>query len=102
MSDSFVTLWTVARQAPLSMGFSRQEYGVGCHFLLQGTFLTQGLNLCLLRWRADPLLPGDQGSTVHVALLTHAAGKAPSLITEEGSQKWVLVKENLAFICEVF
>ena len=26
MSDSFVTPWTVARQAPLSMGFSRQEY----------------------------------------------------------------------------
>ena len=26
------------------MGFSRQEYGVGCHALLQGTFLTQGLN----------------------------------------------------------
>ena len=25
MSNS-VTLWTVARQAPLSMGFSRQEY----------------------------------------------------------------------------
>ena len=25
----FVTLWTVARQAPLSMGFSRQEYGKG-------------------------------------------------------------------------
>ena len=22
----FVTLWTVARQAPLAMGFSRQEY----------------------------------------------------------------------------
>ena len=25
----FVTLWTVARQAPLSMGFSRQEYQSG-------------------------------------------------------------------------
>ena len=24
-----VTLWTVARRAPLSMGFSRQEYGSG-------------------------------------------------------------------------
>ena len=24
-----------AHQAPLSLGFSRQEYGVGCHFLLQ-------------------------------------------------------------------
>ena len=26
MVDSFVTPWTVARQAPLSMGFPRQEY----------------------------------------------------------------------------
>ena len=26
MSDSLVTSWTVARQAPLSMGFSRKEY----------------------------------------------------------------------------
>ena len=37
MSDSFVTPWTVARQAPLSMGFSRQEYWSGCHSLLQGS-----------------------------------------------------------------
>ena len=29
MSDSFATLWTVAGQAPLSMGFSRQEYWSG-------------------------------------------------------------------------
>ena len=26
VSDSFVTPWTVALQAPLSMGFPRQEY----------------------------------------------------------------------------
>ena len=26
MSDSFATSWTVARQAPLSMGFCRQEH----------------------------------------------------------------------------
>ena len=26
----FATLWTVARQVPLTIGFSRQEYGVGC------------------------------------------------------------------------
>ena len=43
MSDS-VTLCTVACQAPLSLGFSRQEYWVDCHFLLRGIFLTQGLN----------------------------------------------------------
>ena len=41
----FVTPWTVAYQAPQSVGFSRQEYGVGCHFLLQGIFPTQGSNL---------------------------------------------------------
>ena len=37
------TLWTIAHQAPLSMGFSRQEYWSGCHALLQ-IFPTQGLN----------------------------------------------------------
>ena len=31
----FATPWT--RQAPLSMGFSRQEYWSGWHFLLQGS-----------------------------------------------------------------
>ena len=29
MSDSFATPWTLAHQAPLSMGFSRQEYWSG-------------------------------------------------------------------------
>ena len=32
MSDSFVTPWMVARQAPLSMGFLRQEYWSGLPF----------------------------------------------------------------------
>ena len=30
--DSFVTPWTVAHQAPLSMGFPRQEYQSGLPF----------------------------------------------------------------------
>ena len=51
----FATSWTVVHQTPLSMGFSWQEYGVGCHFLLQGIFPTQGLNLCLLNWQVDSL-----------------------------------------------
>ena len=44
----FVTPWTVARHTPLSMGFSRQGYWSGLPCLLQGIFLTQRLNLCLL------------------------------------------------------
>ena len=36
----FATTWTIACQASLSMGFTRQETGVGCHFLLQGILMT--------------------------------------------------------------
>ena len=50
MSDSVIP-WTVAHQAPLSMKFSSQNSGMGCHFLFQGTFLTQGWNLCFLHCR---------------------------------------------------
>ena len=32
MSDCFATSWTVAHQAPLSMGFPRQEYWSGLPF----------------------------------------------------------------------
>ena len=38
----FVTPWTVAYQAPLSMGFSRQEYWSGLPLSSPGIFLTQG------------------------------------------------------------
>ena len=61
----FVSLWTIARQAPLSMGFFRQEHGAGCHFLLQGIFLTQGSNphfWCLLNCRWILYLLSHQGS----------------------------------------
>ena len=60
----FATQWTVAHQAPLSMGLSRQEYWSGLHALLQGIFLTQGLNwclLCLLHWQTGSLLLGPPG-----------------------------------------
>ena len=33
---TFATLWTVACQAPLSMGFPRQEYWGGLSFLYPG------------------------------------------------------------------
>ena len=56
---------TVALQAPLSMGFSMHETGVGCHALLQRILLTQGSNLCLpclLHWQTDSLPLSQQGS----------------------------------------
>ena len=47
----FATPWTVAYQAPWSMGFSRQEYWSGLLFPSPGDFLTQGSNLGLLHCR---------------------------------------------------
>ena len=44
----FATLCSIARQAPLSMGFSRQQYWNGLHFLLQEIFPTQGSSVSLL------------------------------------------------------
>ena len=54
----FGTLWTVGHQASLSMGFSGKNTQEGCHALLQGIFLTQGLNprlLCFLNWQVGSL-----------------------------------------------
>ena len=48
----FSTQWTVAYQAPLSMGFPRQEYWSDFHFLLQRIFPTPGIK------SAFPALPG--------------------------------------------
>ena len=44
----FATPWTGAHQAPL-WDFPGKNSGVGCHFLLQGIFLTQvsTLHLCV-------------------------------------------------------
>ena len=39
-----VTLLTIVCQAPLSLGFSRQEYQSGLLFPSPGVFLTQGSN----------------------------------------------------------
>ena len=40
----FVTVWTVAHQVPLSIGFSKQEYWSGLPGSPPGIFPTQGLN----------------------------------------------------------
>ena len=55
----------MAHQAPLSMGFSRQEYWSGLPFLPPGIFLTQGSNPGLLLWQRGSLLLSHQGSPIH-------------------------------------
>ena len=58
--------WTAACQASLSMEFSFKSIGAGCHFLLQGIFLTQGSNLYLLHWQADSLSHEPPGQPIRL------------------------------------
>ena len=51
----FATLWTVAHQAPLSMGFSRQEYWSGLPCPPPGDLLDPGIELASL---VSPALTG--------------------------------------------
>ena len=69
----FVTPWTVAHQAPPSMGFSRQEYCSGLPFPSedlegQGIFLTQGSNVGLSHCRQTLYHLSHKGSPDDCAL----------------------------------
>ena len=78
----FATPWTVAHQAFVS----GKNTGVGCHFLLQGIFPTQGSNLqvqCLLHWETDSIRqpPGSQlSSYVRSVLPIKTASTCSSLL----------------------
>ena len=63
----FVTLWTVARQAPLSMGFCSQEYWSGLPCPPPGDLPGPGIEPCLLG-----LLHWQMGSLPLYAVVSHS------------------------------
>ena len=79
-ANSSATPWTVAFQAPLSMGFPRQEYWSGLPFPSAEIFPAQGLNPCLLHCRksalqTDSLSLSHQGNPIYrVQHAKHQAG----------------------------
>ena len=56
-----------------SWNFPGYDTGVGYHFLLQGIFLTQGLNLRLLGWQAGSSLPSYSGSPSRGSMQHHSS-----------------------------
>ena len=68
----FVTPWTVAHQAPLSMGFSRQEYWSGLPFPSPGDLPNPGIKPGSPALQADALSsepPGEALEKVNLELL---------------------------------
>ena len=62
----FVTPWTVAHQAPLTMGFSRQEYWSGLPFPSPEDFPDPGFEPRSPALQADSLPSEPQGSQFNV------------------------------------
>ena len=78
----FVTLWTVAHQALLSLGFAGKNATVGYHALLQEIFPTQGSDLCLLNllhWQVGslPLAPPRKPPLLLCGYLKHSQQDFP-------------------------
>ena len=86
---------TVARQAPLSWDSPGEDTGVGCRFLLQGAFPTQGSNPSLLRllhWQTGslPLAPPGKPSAPsrETVLFLPPTSVTSSLLGYLLSDKW--------------
>ena len=62
----FATQWTIACQAPLSMGFSRQEYPSGLPCRPPGDLLDPGIALASPALQVDSLPPSHRGSPSEV------------------------------------
>ena len=65
------SLWPCGLQPPRFLcpwDFPGKNTEVGCHFFLQGIFLTQGLDSYLLNWQADSLQLSHQGFSLFTGL----------------------------------
>ena len=82
LSNSVVTPWTVARQAPLSVGFSRQEYWSGLPIPTPGNFPNPGVKPAT----ESPALAGGFFTTALVPgfLLNHRSSHDPCTLLRLG------------------
>ena len=70
---------------------------MGCHFLLQGIFLTQGLNLCFLYWQVNSLPLSHLGSfyltwrKARILTVQHISWYKSYIIMSRGRAYWDLV-----------
>ena len=73
-----MTLWTVARQAPLSMGFSRQEYWSGLPFPSPADLPNPGIK---------PISPVSPALQVDALLLNHWGEPGNTIKPTENERK---------------
>ena len=83
----FVTPWTLAHQAPLSMGFSRQEYWSGLAFPPPGNFPNP---------RVKPMSPALQVDFLPVSHLGNTESRVTQGLAKPSLQRTVLANIHSA------
>ena len=81
----FVTPWTVAHQAPLSMGFSRQEYWRGLPFSSPGDLPAPGIKPGYPALQEDSLHLSHQGSPNNTYCTLRVSYASMCLLVRHGS-----------------
>ena len=92
MSDPLWLHVTVATRPLCPWDFPGKNTGVGCHSLLQGIFLIQGLTLHLLHWQTDSLPLSHLGSP---AFMSSSPNWPPVLLLQRPSQTSFFTNESL-------
>ena len=95
MSNSSVTPRTVACQAPLSMGFSRQEYWSGLPFPSPGDLLHPGIEPGSPALQVGSLQMSHQGSSLYLLQPTTCPGAEPGVCPVQ------ILSAELVFYAEV-
>ena len=87
-----VTLWTAPHQAPLCMGFSRQEYWTGLSFPSPGDLPNQGSNLGLQHCRRILY------RLRHHTFQTQALVRGLLMVTKSRCPRWVKLKDRFVLL----
>ena len=92
MSNSLVTLWTVAHQAPLSMRFPREEYWSGLPFPSPGDLPDPGIEPMPPALKVDSLTLSHLGSPLKCILISklimlYILNRYSFLYAKEGKEK---------------
>ena len=91
MSDSFVTLWTIAHQAPLSMGFPRQQYWTGLPFPSSGALSDPGIKPHLLHWQVGSLPLSHLGEPLGKVMVSKSGKRADACGLTDGLKSHVFM-----------
>ena len=104
MSNSFVTPWTVARQAPLSMGFSRQEYWSGLPFPSPGYLPNPGIEprSPALQEMLYPLShQGSREEELHTKFVWHGLCEKKRTLRKHGKECSVRIQRQIAMLTKI-